>query len=203
MPSYSLSATESSITFTIQADPAYIYYRLFLRRSDSTDMILSGKALTNILGLSSFLYTVEGLEPDTEYTANVYYSTNTTSPENFVMGAQTIVTKAAGGRPSDWVWTTNIAHGLSVPQYEGILAPITAQEWNAFTAKINEFRKYQKLADYTFTTATQGGAITAAIIGEATQAIGGLSGHGAIPTAGNAILASFWINLAAALNAVP
>ena len=202
MPSYYLTATESSVTFHITAEEGYVYYRLFFRRTDSTDMILSGKAYFAGVPVT-FTHVVNGLEPSTSYTANVYYSTNTTSPENFVMGAQTIVTKAASGRPSDWVWTTNIAQGLSVPQYEGILAPITAQEWNAFTTKINEFRKYQKLAEYTFTTATQGGTITAAIIGEATQAIGGLSGHGAILTASNAILASFWINLAEALNAVP
>lgn len=202
MPSYYLTATESSVTFHITAEEGYVYYRLFFRRTDSTDMILSGKAY--FAGVpTTFTHVVSGLEPSTSYTANVYYSTNTTSPENFVMGAQTIVTKAASGRPSDWVWTTNIAQGLSVPQYEGILAPITAQEWNAFGLKVNDFRRYQGLADYTFTTVTQGGAMTAAIIGEGIAAIDELSDHGALPASFQPAVASYWLNLAAALNAVP
>lgn len=202
MPSYSLSATESSVTFHITPDGGYTYYRLFLRRTDSADMILSGKALTSPLG-TPLLYTVNGLEAGTEYTANVYYSTDSTTLENIVMGAQTITTDTVSYRPSDWVWTTNIAQGAAVPQYDGVLAPITAQEWNAFGLKINAFRQYQGLSSYTFTTVTQGAAMTAAIIGEAIEAIDGLSGHGTLPTPYSATLASFWLDLAAALNAVP
>jgi hypothetical protein len=198
MPRYSLTATSTTITFTIAPDGGYTYYRLFLRRSDSTDMIVSGTSVTAV-GMP-VQYTVYWLEPNTEYTANVYYSTDSTTLENIVMGAQSIKTNESE-RPSDWEWTTNFVSGASVPKYGESLAPVTAAEWNAFCETINEFREYKSLPAYSFTAVSRGTPMTAANLNQAIIAISAIPGHGTLPTV-NVTSALFWQRLASALNAV-
>lgn len=199
-PSYTLTVDGTSVTFHVSVGEGYTYYRLFFRRSDTTtEMILDGLPLTDMT--ADFTYTVSDLDPETSYTANVRYSTNTTTLEHIAIGAQTVTT-GKGSRPSSWSWTTNIVTGATVPKYGGSLAPITASEWNSFCATINRFRKYKSLDEYSFTTVSQGTPMTTAIIYQAISAISGISGHGTLPTPSDAISASFWQRLAAALNAV-
>lgn len=199
IPSYSLTATAKTVTFHIDVTAGYTYYRLFIRRTDSTDMIVSGLPFYDVT--EDFAYTVSGLDPNTSYTANVYYSTNSTVAENTPLGAQSITT-ASNSRPSNWAWTTTIAKGATVQKYGDSLAPITATEWNAFCARINLFREYKSLGVYSFTTVSKGTPMTAKIVNQAITAITAISGHGTLPTPSNAISASFWQQLAAALNAI-
>ena len=198
-PSYSLVATAKTVTFYIVPADGYTYYRLFFRRSDSMDMIVSGLAFANVT--ESFSYVVTDLEPNTEYTANVYFSTDTTDPENIVIGAQTISTKLIG-RPANWAWTTTISKGEPIPKYGENIAPITADEWIAFCSSINLFREYKLLEIYSFELVSKGAPITAVIINQAINAISDISGHGDLPTQSNVTAASFWLRLAEALNAI-
>lgn len=76
-------------------------------------------------------------------------------------------------KPTSWSWTTSIVTGGAVYQTSKINANyyiayiITATEWNAFTAKINEWLKYKGLTTYTFTTVQRDTSFTSAIINEA------------------------------------
>lgn len=200
IPSFSLTATETTVTFHVTYGEGYTYYRLFFRRSDSPgSMLVDGLSFYDVT--EDFTYTVYNLTPGTEYAANVYYSTNTTLPENTPLGAQTITTPL-NVRPSDWSWTTSIVKGATVPKYGESLAPVTAAEWDLFCSRINTFRAYKGLSAYSFTFVTQGTPMTAVIINQAITAISDIPGHGTLPTPSNAILASFWQELAAALNAI-
>ena len=198
-PSYALTATGTTVTFHIAVVDGYTFYRLFFRRSDSTNMIVSGEAFYNVT--EDFTYTVTGLDTETAYTANVYYSTDAATAENIAIGAQTITT-SVNTRPSDWAWSTDISKGASVQKYGGSLAPVTAAEWNAFCVRINAFRAYKSLAAYSFTTVSKGTSMTASIINQAITAITAIPGHGTVPTPSNAISAAFWQQLATALNSI-
>lgn len=200
-PSYSLTATSMTVTFHIVPTDGYIFYRLFFRRTDDTtgaNMILSGDPHRD--KTEPFSVTVSGLDPNTSYTANVYYGVDNTSAA-IVIGAQTITTSAEG-RPSNWSWTTPIAAGNPVPKYRGQLAPITAVEWNAFCERINHFREYKSLKSYTFTTVSPGMTIASSIVWEAIYAISAMAPNQSYPNPDTPIRAMFWIQLAAALNAI-
>lgn len=198
-PTYYLTATDTTVTFHVTHQAGYNGYRLFLRRSDSTDMILAGTPMTQT---ASFTYTVTGLSPETWYTANVYYKVSATSEDNTIIGAQQIQTEAEATRPSNWAWTTTIAPGAAVPLYGGILAPVTAAEWNAFCARINEFRVYSGLSEWSFTVVTPGTGMVSDILAEAIVAISGIPSSGYLPTTTDLIDSAFWLQLAAAINAI-
>lgn len=195
---FTLSATSTTITFHVTYVTGNPTYRLFYRLASSTET-----THINLTGITSdFEYTVTGLSPDTAYATNVaYWPGATTESSPTYMGSQTITTETST-RPSDWVWTTNITKGATVPKYGESLAPITAAEWNEFCNRINLFREYKDMGVYSFTTVSKGTPITAAIVNQAITAIKAISGHGTLPTPSNAISASFWQQLANALNAV-
>ena len=112
---------------------------------------------------------------------------------------QILATYSSGPeRPDNWSWWSTISPGSAIA--------ITAEEWNAFTTRINEFREYDGLGTYWFTTATSGMAISYWIVNQARTAISEISGHGSLPSAavsGGKIYASFFNSLASALNSVP
>lgn len=111
--------------------------------------------------------------------------------------ATVIVTNSLSGvRPDDWEWTSKIEQDAPIA--------ITAIEWNNFTSRINAFRIYKGLSNYSFTTAYGGETkISASIVNEARIAINAIDGSGEVPDKvepGDTIYASFFIGLADALN---
>lgn len=101
-------------------------------------------------------------------------------------------------RPDDWSWWSTIKTGSPIA--------ITAKEWNAFCTRIDEFREYDELSPYPFTSVSKGTLISAEIVNEARSAIGSISGHGTLPSkvsSGDAITASFFNALKTALNSIP
>lgn len=203
--SYYLTATSTSVTFHVTHVDGYDYYRLFLRPfDDDTNMLLNGLGVTMT---EDFTFTKEGLDPNTKYAANVYYRVGAdTTDAQKVMGTQSIITSSEGSsdRPDDWSWSTTIATGVTVPLSSlGYLAPVSAADWNALCARINEFRVYAGLSETTFTTVSSNQTITQAIVNKVLTAIGEIPGAGALPTTTNALSAAFYIQLATALNAVP
>ena len=147
--------------------------------------------------------------------------TNWTSPvyfrfrSNMYDGVETIYsdwipysTVSLIARPSNFAWTTTITQGGNI-HYTNLgtksLYIITADEWNAFTAKINEFRVYKALSNYSFTSVSLNTVITKAIINEAIYAITDITGRTINPPAlrvtGDKInLASLYIDLKNSLN---
>lgn len=101
-------------------------------------------------------------------------------------------------RPSDWSWITTIAKGSDIK--------LTADEWNSFTSRINEFREYDGLSSYVFTAAISGVTpIEATICNEAHTAIDEISEHGVLPQRlelGGPLYASFFNELKNALNSI-
>lgn len=98
-------------------------------------------------------------------------------------------------RPVSWVW--NYAKLTNQP------VNITASEWNSFCLRINQFRQYKNLANYSFTTVTSGSVITATIVNQAVTAIGAMvSTHAPVKT-GDKITAFFFNKLRDDLNSIP
>ena len=73
-------------------------------------------------------------------------------------------------RPSNFSWTHEKTQGGSFN--------LTADEWNALTARINAFREYWGLNSYSFTYAYKGNDFTAAMYNQAVNAIKDISGYG-------------------------
>ena len=101
-------------------------------------------------------------------------------------------------RPSDWAWHTVKATGQPIN--------ITAQEWNSFCIKINQFRQYKSLSNYSFTTAVTGQTITASIVNQAVNALSSASPPTKPPSTATAgqteITASFFNTLSSSLNSI-
>lgn len=98
-------------------------------------------------------------------------------------------------RPIEWQWHTAKTPGQPVR--------VTADEWNSFCTKINQFRLFKSLPTYSFTTAISGYNVTATQMNQARAAILGMTS--AVPSAvspGQNANASFLNGLSTALNSI-
>ena len=77
---------------------------------------------------------------------------------------------------------------------------MTATEWNSFTNRINEYRAYNELSDYNFTTVASEMQASQSIINEAVEAINEM-GY-SIPKIGNDITAQTFIDLVNTINGI-
>lgn len=175
--------------------------RFFLRRS-STDTLERDDVLT--ASGNPFEHTFYDLTSNTAYAVNVGLVLNghIDLVETY-LGLQTFTT--GGGidpgpgpgpsnpRPADWNWWSAV--------YSGGLIQISANEWNAFCARINAFRAYRGLAVYDFTPAYTGTPIYAYMANQARDAIWNMNYY--VPdrvSSGDSIAASFFLGLQRALN---
>lgn len=111
--------------------------------------------------------------------------------------ATVTVTGASSQRPSDWNWWSDI--------YSGAPISITASEYNAFTDRINEFRAYKGLSNYSFTRASSGAVIRASMVGQCSDAISDMdpvTSPPYAPAAGDEITARFFNRLMNSLNSI-
>lgn len=100
-------------------------------------------------------------------------------------------------RPNNWTWVTNVSIGAQIL--------FTADEWNGFTARINEFRTYKDLSSITFTSAVKGEYIKASHIAEAWDAINDMSPPSVLPekvVSGSRVTAISLNGLVASLNSI-
>lgn len=101
------------------------------------------------------------------------------------------------GRPTSWDWHTT--------KTAGAVVSLTASEWNSFCTRINQFRAYKGLANYSFTTVASGNTITATIVNQARTAINAMSPPTSVPTSavqGGIMTASFFNGLRSSLNSI-
>lgn len=193
MASYTISYTATTITFRATGLTAGDEIWFFVR-PDPDDHTVSVDETYTITS-ASMTKTFGGLSGSTRYAANVRIKSGETRTW---LGAKTFTTPAeAPPRPSNWYWTSTVSSGAKIA--------LSATEWNNFCTRINAFRSYKNLSNYSFTTVYSGTAISAAIVNQARTAISGISGHGTLPTAavqGGAVTASFFNGLQNALNAV-
>lgn len=164
-------------------------YEIVWRRSsvssieDSMDVGSSGK------------YTIDGLEPETDYVFN-YRAYNDDGYGPFMSSGKPATTLSE--RPDDWSWWTRI-------QRDGDI-DISADEWNAFCERINEFREYCGERQYSFTEVSSDDYISAAVVNQAVWAIQGMSPPRSPPsqvTSGQSdVTAAFFNGLMYALNSI-
>ena len=107
-------------------------------------------------------------------------------------------------RPQNWTWTSAIKSGQTVNITNNTIYPVSASEWNAFTDRINEFRRYVNVSDSTFTTATSGGDFTRAIYNQAVSVINQLPVKTAVSTIrpGDELEPALFTALSDALNSI-
>ena len=150
------------------------------------------------------------------YTSNTYYSFLTDGEgKQFVNGAKYYVRVYAydnannisrfasvqityvQARPPNWEWHT--------PKISGNTFSLTANEWNSFCTKINQFRQYKNKSTYNFTTATSGGDFYAYMFNEARNAINEMSPPTSVPSikySGDIIYANDLNRLRDSLNSI-
>lgn len=183
------SKTSSSITVSISNCSDFSYFKYSIQFGGTT-IDDSGSYVT------SKTYTFTGLAPNTSYNIFCNYSTNSSYTSHPTLGITVVTEKSL--RPADFEWTYAKAKGRTFN--------LTATEWNNFTARINEFRVYKGLSNYSFTTAVKGARFTAAMYKQATVAIQGIPGYGAyIPNAepGDIVTAYHLNQIRDELNAIP
>ena len=194
MASYGISYTAMSVTFTVTGVYSGQTVRFFVRLLNDNNPVVDQQATASG---SSITRTFPGLSPSTTYVANAGIVSGITPSW---IGAQQFTTPGDGGggpaRPVNWSWWSAI--------YSGGPVNISAGEWNAFCARINEFRAYRGLPGYWFTTVSSGNAIYADVVNQAWTAISPMSGYlPAQASPGGQISASFFNGLASALNSIP
>lgn len=74
-------------------------------------------------------------------------------------------------RPDNWTWKTAIKLGDTISYTSTGFHPVSADEWNDFTTRVNEFRAYKELGDYSFTQVKSGDAFNQKIYKQAVEAI--------------------------------
>lgn len=192
MASYGISYTALSVTFTVTGLYSGQAVRFYVRTLDNVQVIDQQATAAG----TSITRTFSGLSASTAYVANAGTVSGITTAW---IGPQQFTTPSEGGggasRPANWSWWSAI--------YSGGPCRISAGEWNAFCARINEFRSYMGLSDYWFTTVYSGGLIYADLVNQAWTAISQMSGYlPAQAVSGGQVSASFFNGLAAALNSI-
>lgn len=110
------------------------------------------------------------------------------------------------GRPLNWGWEYSIVSGGGFYAQSGsTVFLMRAAHWNAFTARINEFRNYKSKTQYTFTTATTSTTEVGIrnCINEAITAINALGFSQAQVASGSDVLASTFLTMRNNLNSIP
>lgn len=165
---------------------------------------------------SVYIGTANGAESTmkhVEYTTNTYYTFISDANGNeFVHGAKYWVRVYAYDieanvgmttaqityyrtRPNNWNWWTDKVQGQPIG--------LQADEWNSFCTRVNQFRQYKKLDNYTFTEVTKGSTITASAMNQAVNAINAMVTTKLSTVAvGQLITASFYNQLRDKLNSI-
>ena len=139
-------------------------------------------------------YQFTGLNADTTYAvrAEITYTGGS------VTLTQSIRTQSVSiPRPNNWSWNSNVSSGNQIR--------ISANEWNSFCSRINAFRQYKGMGNYSFSNVSSGSQIYASTVNQARSAIGEISGSGGLPSnvqSGSIITAYFFNQLRNALNAI-
>lgn len=160
--------TATSVTIRVRYVPIGNSVRIFIRLAlDESDVTVNSYVTAT---MSSFYATYGGLTPSTRYFVNV--DPDGTGSDYTWLGAQGFTTLSSS-RPENWSWVSTVESGRQIE--------LTYKEWNEFCARINEFRAYKGLEEYSFETVYSGTPMYARIINQARTAIDELPGHGALP----------------------
>lgn len=192
MATFTFTAFPLAVTITVRGVSSGDLVRFFVRTDPGNVTIIDEKYTATGTSITK---TFEGLQERTDYAVNAGVTVGDTTDW---IGIQYFTTPSQGGgsRPDDWDWYSTIASGQTIN--------LSASEWNDFCDRINEFRDYDGLSQFSFTTVYRGDPIEASIINEARSAISNISTSGAVPNrvnSGDPIEASIFLDLRDALNA--
>jgi hypothetical protein len=140
-------------------------YALEVRQGNSGGTLVY--SAYNLLNTSE---TVSGLTSATTYHVKVYAIN---SVGNGTPSETTATTSSPPNpRPLDWSWGTLVSNNPTY-SYGGKLRAnvVDAIEWINFCTRINEFRAYKNLSNYSFTSAITNESFTSSIFNEASLAI--------------------------------
>jgi hypothetical protein len=106
-------------------------------------------------------------------------------------------------RPDDWIWTS-LSSGSTTYELGGVLMAdvVSSVEWNSFCNRINEFRRWKNLEDYTFTNVASKTSFSNGIYEEARLAISSMTTVPASVSTGETGVNSKIQFLSNALNAI-
>ena len=140
--------------------------------------------------------TFTGLNPKTTYTLNVKI---TSGDSSYMDEDAEVEFTTLAGKPEPWEWDTVVERGQTIQ--------LTAEEWNNFMARINEFRVYLDMLEINdFTEAERKTTpISESICNEAWYAISGMVKAEIMPdmaVQGEPITAAFFNGLKDALNSI-
>ena len=174
MASITLVGTStSSLSFRVTGlDPSYNQtirnVELKLYRASNNSLVATKTGTIPNLVTQSGTFAFTGLSSSTYYYIDVVIS-NIEGFPNVLLGGGNYLTDSPPPppRPSNWSWTSTIV--------AGVILTLTATEWNNFTSKINAFRVYKSMSNYSFTSVSSGNVITANIINQAIIAINAIS----------------------------
>lgn len=187
MPYFDLSVTEDSITVFIE-DSEEGYHRIYWRLASERDA-----RYIDVWGGPSFDYTIDGLSSGTQYAVNVRLPDQQTQ-----LGTQYATTDGppAPKRPDNWRWRSIIETGKPVA--------ISADEWNDFTDRIDEFLEYVGLGPSYCTQVYTNDLIADWIVNQAINGVNKASGSRiSNVNAGDKIEARLFLNMESALNSIP
>lgn len=198
MAAFTYTFSDPVLTIRMTGGSWGTYYRFFVRYAEDPS---SSVYLQDHYCPQSGVLTVDiTLSPNRSYVFNA--GEHTGSSTIWYWSSGPTVTTGSGidppisTRPNNWYWRSIVQSGMPVA--------ISADEWNAFCARIDEFRIYKGLYAYGFTTVYSGTPVAAWIANQARNAIYDLAPW---QTPGNVnkgdtITAAFFLALQNALNAV-
>jgi len=207
-PTGSASSGDNWIAILVDGLPyiatSYDTLRIYLYSDDfsystSIDVRYGGGSGQTTDTYRSGTATFSGLTPGSTYyfDAVLTYGGQTEYiPPSGYFTAMTTGTKP-NPRPSNFSWTYTKSSGSNFNLY--------ASEWNAFFIKINEFRAYKNLSEYSFSVANTGYDFYAFMYNQAITAISSMNPSIALPptrNSGNIIYATNINQLVSSLNSI-
>jgi hypothetical protein len=128
------------------------------------DLYINGNIVPNSNKLA---YNIGDIVTWTELTPNTTYEIQAFTFLNVSVQLLSLspasITAYTSTRPNNFAWTYAKVSGANFL--------LTKDEWNSFTSKINEFRQYKGLSNYSFTTAVTGTNFMASMFRQARSAI--------------------------------
>lgn len=197
-PRFSTSVKSGIITVNYSLANTSNLTSLYINLYDSTNTtILQRKTLSSSSGAFSYSKVDDG-----KYYIRAQSMFKINSTEIFCVdssGNRYTLSKliTVNSKPSAFSWT-----------YSKILGKdfnLTAIEWNNFTGKINEFRSWKGLNNYSFTTAVKGNTFTYTMFNQAVTAINAMYSNNPLSSVskGDTVTAYILNNIVSVLNDVP
>lgn len=197
-PTFTASSKNGVITVNYNlaesSNVSYVYINLY----DSTNStVLQQKTLTSASGSFSYNKVADGKYYIRAQSVFVYSGSYLYCVDDY--GTKYTLTKSitVSSKPASFSWT--------YAKNSGSAFNLKATEWNSFTSKINEFRDWKGLSDYSFTTAVKGNTFTAAMFNQAVTAINAMYSNNPLSSVskGSTVTAYILNNIVSVLNNVP